>query len=179
MHRRDENMFEEKNWRQLKLVSLFAGVEGMKLEAGEGHQQKMDEAALFPDGGGTGRFEEDIAWDLVGYGFIGLKRGMSPFAGEEGGELLKIDIAFEKERVALELDGPTHFLKSLEEKGEGEEPRRDGPTKAKTRLMESLRWQVFRHSYLSNMKLKRMPEEKRREFWVKELGVFGVEPSKK
>ena len=138
----------------------------------------MDEAALLTIAGSE-RFEEDIAKELELFGFTGFKREVSPFAGEEGGELLKIDIAFEKERVALELDGPFHFLKSLEEKGKGDEPRRDGPTKAKTRLMESLRWQVFRHSYLSNMKLKRMPEEKRREFWVKELGVFGVEPSKK
>ena len=97
--------------------------------------------------------------------FTGFKREASPFAGDEGGELLKIDIAFEKEQVALELDGPTHFLKSLEVKWKGEEPRWDGPTKAKTRLMESLG-------------LDKRPEQERREFWVKELGGFGVEPSK-
>ena len=78
----------------------------------------------------------------------------------------------------MELDGPSHFLKSIEEKGEGEDPRRDGSTKAKTRLLESFGWKVMRFSWLKRMQLDKRPKQERREFWVKELGVFGVEPSK-
>lgn len=47
----------------------------------------------------------------------------------------------------MELDEPFHFLKSIEEKGEGgegEDPRRDGPTKEKMRLMECFGWKVIR-----------------------------------
>ena len=175
--RRDVDRFGVEGWQQLKLVSLFADCEGMKLEAVEGHQWKMDEAALRKISGSE-RFEKDIVRELERFGFTGFKREVSPFDQGEGGELLKIDIAFEKERVALELDGPSHFLKSLEERGEEEDPRRAGSTKAKTRLMESLGWQVLRHGYLSDRKLNKMPEEKRREFWVKKLGELGVEPSK-
>ena len=78
----------------------------------------------------------------------------------------------------MELDGPFHFLESLEEKGVGEDPRRDGPTKAKTRLMESLRWKVMRFSWLKRMELDKRPEQEKRKFWVKELGKLGVEPRK-
>ena len=177
VNRRDEDRFEDTNWRQLKIASLFAGCEGMKLEAGEGHQRKMDEAALHADSGSE-RFEREIARELERFGFTGFRREVSPFAGHEGGEQLKIDIVFEKERVALELDGPSHFLKSIEEKGEGEDPRRDGRTKAKTRLMESLGWKVMRFSSLKKMELDKRSEQERREFWVKKLGGFGVEPSK-
>ena len=67
---------------------------------------------------------------------------------------------------------------SLEEKGEGEDLRSDGPTKAKTRTMKSLGWKVMRFSWLKRMELDKRPEQERREFWVKELGGFGVEPSK-
>jgi len=177
VNKRDVDSFVQKGLRQLKLTTLFASCEGVKLKAGEGHQQKMDETALHASADGTGEFEENIAKELVRFGFTGFRREISPFAGEEGGELLKIDMAFEKEQVALELDGPSHFLKSMEEKGDGEEPRRDGQTSAKSRLMESLGWQVFRHGYLSDRKLNKMPEEKRREFWVKNLGELGVKPS--
>ena len=39
-------------------------------------------------------------------------------------------------------------------------------------------WKVMRFSWLENIRYEKMPEEERKEFWVKELGGFGVEPSK-
>ena len=127
---------------------------------------------------GSESFEQHITKELELFDFTGFKREVSPFAGDKGAELLKIDIAFEKERLALELDGPSHFLKSLEERGEEDDPRSNGPTKAKTRLMESLGWKVIRFSWLKRMELDKRPEQERREFWVKELGKLGVEPRK-
>ena len=85
----------ENEWRQLKIASLFVGCEGMKLEAGEGLQRKMGEAALLTKAGSE-RFEEHITKELLRFCFTGFKREVSPFAGKEGGELLKIDIASEK-----------------------------------------------------------------------------------
>ena len=176
------------NWRvqpphlahvlQYQYVHVEHDHPSMKLEAREGHQRKMDEAALYASDDGTGSFEEHIARELEHFGFTGFRMEISPFARDEGAELLKIDIASEKERVALELDGPFHFLKSIEEKGEGEDPRRDGLTKAKTRLMESLGWKVIRFSWLKRTELDKRPEQERREFWFKEPGGFGVVPSK-
>ncbi|GMH65945.1 hypothetical protein TL16_g04320 [Triparma laevis f. inornata] len=106
----------------------------------------MDEASLLSIPGSS-RFENDIVEELKRFGFEGLMSEVSPFPGDEGGELLKIDIAFDKERVALELDGPTHFLTTLVRRKKGEKkekPIRDGPTKAKTRLIKNLGWQVSR-----------------------------------
>ena len=163
------------NRKQLKTVVLFAESEGIKLEAGEEFRNAIDDAALYADEQG-GRWDKRIAKELAGFGFEGITTEVSPYAACEGGELLKIDIAFEKERVALELDGPTHFLKSLKKKAAGEKPRRDGKTKAKTRLMKSLGWQVARLSWLNSIKIGARSEERRREFWVKKLGKFGVEP---
>ena len=173
VNRRDEGRFGEKEWQQLNLVSLFAACEIMKLETGEGHQRKMDEAALLTIAGSE-RFEQNITKELERFGFTGFKREMSPFDQGEGGELLKIDIVFEKERVALELDGPFHFLKSSEKEEEGEKPRRDGPTKAKTRLMKSLGWQVWRFSWLDWIQVQKLPEEKRSMFWKMGMKRHGV-----
>ena len=156
----------------MDIMPLFAGCGGMKLEAGEGHQRKMDEAA-FHTTAGSEKFEEYVAKELECFGFTGFKREVSPFAGDKGGELLKINIAFEKERVALELDGPFLFLKSCREKQEVE-PSMRGKAKAKTRLMESLGWKVMRFSWLENIEYEKMKEEKRREFWRKALGELGV-----
>lgn len=114
----------------------------------------------------------------------------SPFAGEEGGDLLKIDVAFPSSRVALELDGPTHFVQTLQKKDnnvgggggnktsnneEGGSRARvpDGPTRAKGRLLKSLGWKVLKLSYVGHMDMKR------RGTWEKvmgrELDKVGVE----
>ncbi|GMH67649.1 hypothetical protein TL16_g04735 [Triparma laevis f. inornata] len=179
VNKRDEDRFSFEEWQQLKIASLFAGCEGVDLAKSEGHQQKMDEASLLSISGSS-RFEDEIVKELKSFGFEGFTREVFPFPGDEGGELLKIDIAFEKERVALELDGPTHFLTTLVRRKKGDEkekpkPIRDGPTKAKTRLMKKLGWQVSRHSYLNNRKLNTGSEEVRKNFWVKKLGKLGVE----
>ena len=54
----------------------------------------------------------------------------------------------------------------------GEDLRSDGPTKAKTRLIERLGWKVLRFSWLQRMELDKRPEQERREFWVEMLRVF-------
>ena len=103
VNRSEEGRILEKGWKQLKVVSLFAGSDGFELETEEGHQWQMDESALIPMSNGTGEFEQIIAKELEIFGFKDFKREVSLFAGDEGGELLKIDIAFQKERVALEV----------------------------------------------------------------------------
>ena len=105
---------------------------------------------------------------------------MPPFDGE----VYKIDIAFEKERLALELDGPSHFLEPLMLKvrdggGQKDKMRRDGPTQAKKRMLEGMGWRVSSLSWTNQKKLMEKSEEYRRKFWVKKLGKFGIEPRKR
>ena len=65
------------------------------------HLQKMNEASLRADYDGTGNFERNVSAELERLGFEGFEREVSPHIGGEGGELLKIDIAFIRDRVAL------------------------------------------------------------------------------
>ena len=93
---------------------------------------------------------------------------------------MKIDIAFEKERVALELDGPQHFVNLIQGDRNGGETkhilRRNGQTKAKTRLLEDAGWKVSRLGYPIKSKLDRIGDEEKKLFWEKKLGKFGVMP---
>ena len=126
--------------------------------------------------------EAQVAKDLNEFGFQGMTREVSPFDTEDnGGQIMKIDIAFEKERVALELDGPHHFVSIVDATGDGGRGgknivRRNGTTKAKTRLLEGTGWQVSRLGWMIKSKLDKVSAEERKAFWVKKLGKFGVEP---
>jgi hypothetical protein len=117
--------------------------------------------------GSPSEFENHITRELETFGFGGFEREVSPFEGPEGGELLKIDIAWVDKKVALELDGPSHFLKSSKT---GKEGRRNGPTEAKKRLLKSLGWKVRRLDWKIDRKLQKMNEKERRAFWEKSFG---------
>ena len=117
--------------------------------------------------GSPSGFENHIAKELEKFGFGGFEREVSPFEGDEGGELLKIDIAWVDKKVALELDGPSHFLKSAKT---GKEGRRNGPTEAKKRLLKSLGWKVRRLDWKVRVKLDKKNEKERRAFWEKSFG---------
>mmetsp|Transcript_17625 Transcript_17625/g.44792 ORF Transcript_17625/g.44792 Transcript_17625/m.44792 type:complete len:261 (+) Transcript_17625:174-956(+) len=140
--------FLEVHWRMLALSRLFAKSEGVDLGSEHSRFLKMATSCVVE---GSSEFEKAVAKDLVRHGYDGFEREVSPFEGVEGGELLKIDIAWRKDKVALELDGPTHFLTAL--RGGSSEIRLDGPSKAKTRLLESHGWSVHRLSYLDHIAL--------------------------
>ena len=91
-------------------------------------------------------FEDSVVIDLEKGGFEGFERETSPW--EEGGGvgMLKIDIAWKEEKVALELDGPSHFLTGC--------GTRNGSTKAKTELLSALGWKVERFAWFNNVKLQ-------------------------
>lgn len=46
INRREEDRILEDRWRQLKIVSLFASCEGMRLMVGESYQREIEEATL-------------------------------------------------------------------------------------------------------------------------------------
>ncbi|GMH72334.1 hypothetical protein TrRE_jg11238 [Triparma retinervis] len=76
--------------------------------------------------GSPSEFENHITRELEKFGFGGFEREVSPFEGDEGGELLKIDIAWVDKKVALELDGPSHFLKVVQDGKGGKKKRSNG-----------------------------------------------------
>ncbi|GMI49153.1 hypothetical protein TrCOL_g7717 [Triparma columacea] len=171
--KRPPTEFKSENWTQLEIARLFARSEGVHLEVvdndgrGGNRSDMMERAAKTIDNPAT-RFERDIANDLKRFGFSGFETEVTPFDNREGGNLLKIDIAWKKEKVALELDGPSHFLSPSNE--------RNGPTKAKKRLLKSLGWKVLNMSYLQNMKYGKLSDKNKKETLVDWLKKCGVKP---
>ena len=67
-------------------------------------------------------------------------------------EMLAIDLAVEKLMIAIEFDGPTHFVKVL---GEGLVEVENGPTQAKRRFLERLGWKVVNIPYFEYAKYRK------------------------
>eukprot|EP00520_Triparma_pacifica_P015110 CAMPEP_0118643390 /NCGR_PEP_ID=MMETSP0785-20121206/6366_1 /TAXON_ID=91992 /ORGANISM="Bolidomonas pacifica, Strain CCMP 1866" /LENGTH=675 /DNA_ID=CAMNT_0006535051 /DNA_START=153 /DNA_END=2176 /DNA_ORIENTATION=+ len=171
--KRPVTQFSSEAWSQLEIARLFARSEGVDLEVidddgrGGSRREIMENAANVDDKPAT-RFERNIANDLARFGFSGFETEVSPFDNGEGGKLLKIDIAWKEEKVALELDGPTHFLSPSN--------KRDGPTKAKKRLLKSLGWKVLNISYMQNREFEKLREEEKKKALVVWLEKYGVKP---
>ena len=159
--------FGDEALRQFELTRLYAKSEGVELVAEGAMREEMTRSARRVTIGSPSEFENHIAKELEKFGFGGFEREVSPFEGDEGGELLKIDIAWVDKKVALELDGPSHFLKSAKT---GKEGRRNGPTEAKKRLLKSLGWKVRRLDWKVRVKLDKKNEKERRAFWEKSFG---------
>jgi hypothetical protein len=71
---------------------------------------------------------------------------VSPFASQDALDLWMIDCASRERNIAIEFDGPSHFLRSAgSRKLAGIE---NGPTKAKRRFLRSVGWAVINISYL-------------------------------
>ncbi|GMH80724.1 hypothetical protein TrST_g14348 [Triparma strigata] len=161
--------------RDCEGIELVVEDEGLKAEVTRAVERQYEgERARSARGG---QFEEMIVKDLMDFGFgEGLEREVSPWVGvgDDGGEgkLLPIDIAWnlgQGKRVALELDGPSHFLIG------GGKTTRDGPTKAKSLLLSNLGWAVERFAWFNNKKLEKMSREERKSFWTAKLARSGIE----
>jgi hypothetical protein len=88
------------------------------------------------------RFEGEYSKLLDDLGFEHA-REVSPFAEEEkAGEVLAIDMACSARKIAIECDGPLHYLSS---------GRENGRTVAKRRLLERLGWKVVNIPYQNNI----------------------------
>ena len=84
------------------------------------------------------------------------KESTSPLPGG----MLAIDIACRKQRVAIEFDGPSHFLREV---GSGKVLEvENGASKAKRRFLERLGWKVVNIRYFDWAKAK--SKEAKRSF---------------
>jgi len=86
------------------------------------------------------------------------EREVSPFCSNFAHDLWMIDCACRDRKIAIEFDGPFHFLRSA---GSRRLPSiENGPTKAKRRFLQSLGWSVINIPYLEWSAIKTR-EEKR------------------
>ena len=177
--RRPLSSFHEEEWRQLEIARLFASAEGVLLRVEDGaRRERMTAVSNIIIDGGSGRFEDGVATELEELGYAGFERQVSPFNDGEGGELFKIDLAWKgagQGNVALELDGPSHFLTRPDE-GLESVGRRNGRTISKARLLRQLGWSVINFSYSENIARDAMTTEERKKMWSQLLEPYGIIP---
>eukprot|EP00978_Attheya_sp_CCMP212_P016914 scaffold44643_cov47-Attheya_sp.AAC.1 len=90
------------------------------------------------------RSHVQISEMLTKLGFI-HENEVPPFEEWAMGGMLAIDMACPKQKIAIEFDGPSHYLKSV---GTGDVTRlENGATKAKRRFLERVGWKVINLNY--------------------------------
>ena len=82
---------------------------------------------------------------------------VSPDSTMTGG-MMAIDMACKERKIAVEYDGPSHYLKAV---GSGvRTSTENGATKAKRRFLEQLGWNVINIDYREHDRVRRTPKEK-------------------
>ena len=141
--------------RQIAYIRAICGAEGLQLD---------DPPAAFHDRSKSIEFDMeqskaqlDISRKLAKLGFRHSCE-FSPF--EEYPGLMAIDMACEERMIAVEFDGPSHFVKD----GHFRETKiRNGATKTKRRVLESLGWKVVNLDWKDAVQNKRSMEWLERE----------------
>jgi hypothetical protein len=148
---------------QISYVGATAKLEGMELrEPPPVLQSRLDRVQYESN---PLKVQKQVSNHLRKLGFE-HEYEVSPFEGAPG--LLAIDMACKKGMVAIEFDGPRHFLKGTDfvELSSTE----NGTTKAKRRLLQRLGWTVI------NLDWKEYKKCNSNTKWLKfKLGEAGVE----
>ena len=140
--------------KQMRYTKAFASMYGVELASPSSDlQRKIDRVVFSTKSSG---FEEKISQALLNIGFP-HQREFSPFESVPG--LLSIDIACPDRMIAIECDGPTHFLSSVHD---AEKKQENGPTKAKRRLLQQLGWNVI------NLSLVEARQHQMLDEWVRD-----------
>ena len=182
--RRPSNAISKGDWRQLEICSLYAKSEGVDLRVKDEEKvvtmKTVSREFVHATATGMNEFQSRVVGDLTEFGYDGFETEVTPFEGEEASELMSIDIAWKREKVALELDGPDHFLITAEggaaPQQEQERPM-NGSSTAKTRMLENLGWKCRSFSYRENIIYESMSPSEKRKMWQTELEKFGVHPA--
>jgi hypothetical protein len=156
---------EEKS--QLSLVFAFATASGMELA--EPSPTSCSESAdtntrPFRHENLQSSAQKEVSLILNDLGFDHDEE-VSPFLQKDyecpfsfSSEMLAIDMACRKQMVAVEFDGPFHFLRAV---GSGKVLElENGATKAKRRFLERLGWKVVNIRYFDWMTAKNKQEKK-------------------
>jgi hypothetical protein len=121
--------------QQVLYVQAFASAFGTELTSPPSVlQTQLDRVPFTTE---SSRFEKTVSSTLLDMGFS-HQQEISPFESIPG--MLSIDLACADRRIAIECDGPSHYLSVP---GEAEDLIENGQTKAKRRLLQHLGWNVI------------------------------------
>jgi len=164
----DPTSFQTEEMSQLVQVKLFAEADGVKLpEIPAQLQKKMSEINFIET---QSRAQNQVSACLTDLGFIhDVEVPPVDDCVIEG--MLAIDMACKKRKIAIEFDGPSHFMKDNKT---GDITRMEnGATKAKRRFLERNGWTVININYQDWMEVDKKSMKKK--FLRKTLIQAGVE----
>jgi hypothetical protein len=148
--------------KQVLYIEAFAAASGVQLaKPSLGLRKQLDQVQFTTE---SSTFTDKVSEALGAIGFS-HGRDVSPFQSTPG--LLSIDVACADRMIAIECDGPSHYLSVI-----GDPLRRveNGPTKAKRRLLQQLGWQVI------NLNWEESAQNHLSHEWLKgKLSEAGVE----
>ena len=96
-------------------------------------------------------FEDEYSALLAEAGFK-HDREVQFLEGDYAG-FMAIDFACKERKIAIECDGPSHYLTELTKGAKPNYGRENGPTTAKRRLMERMGWKIVNIDYKDAIRL--------------------------
>ena len=155
--------FIDEDLRQLAQTLIFAEADGVKLpQIPERMAERMKSALNSKEDNEVSRSSKQVSQLLNEIGFH-HECEVSPDSSISGG-MLAIDFACPERKIAIEYDGPSHFLKAV---GSGKlTATKNGATKAKRRYLEQLGWTVINIDYRDSDQAQRASIGKQ---WLWEL----------
>jgi len=146
-----DNVFDASIFVQLAQTQLFAEADGVVLPSpSEKIMERINQASGNRDENEQSRSSKEISLLLKE---IGFKHNVevAPHASVSGG-MLAIDFACPDRSIAIEFDGPSHYLKAL--RTDNFTSIENGPTKAKRKYLQQLGWIVINLDYRDYTKVK-------------------------
>ena len=154
--------FIDEELRQLAQTLIFAEADGVKLLQIPLMAERIKSALNSMEDNEVSRSSKKVSQLLHEIGFH-HQCEVSPDRSLSGG-MLAIDFACPEQKIAIEFDGPSHYLKAV---GSGELTfTENGATKAKRRYLEQLGWTVINIDYRDYIQAQHASNEKQ---WLREL----------
>ena len=149
--------FIDEDLRQLAQTLIFAEADGIKLpQIPERMAKRMERALNTMEDNEVSQSSKQVSQLLHEIGFH-HECEVAPDSSLSGG-MLAIDFACPERMIAIEFDGPSHYLKEV---GSGELTfTENGATKAKRRYLEQLGWTVINIDYRGYILAQRALNEK-------------------
>jgi hypothetical protein len=152
------DQFNDEELLQLAQSMVLARTDGVQLPVV--HQNllgKMNLAMKRSVKYNVSRSQREIFQFLADIG-VPWELEVSPVPNMELGGMFAIDVACKDEKIAIEFDGPSHYLKEL---GSGKVSlMENGTTRAKRRFLENLGWTMINIDYRDWIKVKSLGNEK-------------------
>jgi len=162
--------FSDSSLCQLVQTRLFAATDGVMLPQAPDDMIERMELALKTSNEHVSRSSMEVSQQLHEIGFP-HECEVSPDSKTLGG-MLAIDFACMERKIAIEFDGPSHYLKAV--RSGNLTSTENGATKAKRRFLKQLGWKiVINIDYRHYAQAQRVSKEKQ---WLREkLLASGVE----